>query len=183
MFYFWPLFVPNRSVMWRSMEALEPGQAGPRVVIMMGAARARVCVGHEPAITPPLSVVASSAMGSAWRLPTAQGKPVIHQHTSVNLSSVFISGLWSYICMFRWRDKVLKGFKGKFVCNFLHPHSYSLEIHAQWIILCKCQLFGANKCWLGVVFFTTSADILLILTLSKLKLTELLMLCISLLLA
>ena len=56
------------------MEASAPGQAGPHVVIMMEAAQGPVCVGHEPVITPPLSVEASSATASAWRSPTAPGK-------------------------------------------------------------------------------------------------------------
>lgn len=73
------------------MEALVPGQAGPRVVIMTEAAQGPVCVGHEPVITQLLSVVASNAMASEWRLPTAPGKFL--GDTRVNLSSVFVSSL------------------------------------------------------------------------------------------
>lgn len=53
------------------MEALAPGQAGPHVVIMMEAARGPVCVAQELVITPPLNVVASIAMASVWKSPTA----------------------------------------------------------------------------------------------------------------
>lgn len=56
------------------MEALVPGQAGPHVVTMTAGVRAPVCVGHGPVIAPPLNAGASSATGSVWRLPTAQGK-------------------------------------------------------------------------------------------------------------
>lgn len=50
-----------------------PGPAGPHVVITMEAVPGPVCVGHEPVITPRPSVVASSAMASVWRSPTAPG--------------------------------------------------------------------------------------------------------------
>lgn len=75
-----------------------PGQAGPHVAIMMEAMPGLVCVGHEPVITPHLSVVDSSVMGSVWRLPTAQGKLFSVSHhktcnTSINVSSGFMSCL------------------------------------------------------------------------------------------
>lgn len=47
------------------MEALAPGQAGPRVVIMMEVMQVPACVGHELVITPPLSVGANNAGASA----------------------------------------------------------------------------------------------------------------------
>lgn len=59
--------------MLQSMGALVPGLAGPPAPTMMEAAQVLVCVGREPAITPSLSVVARSAMGSALKSPTVPG--------------------------------------------------------------------------------------------------------------
>lgn len=59
--------------MWQSMEALALGPDGPHVATMMEAAQGPVFVGHEPVITPALSVEASSVMGSALKSPTAPG--------------------------------------------------------------------------------------------------------------
>lgn len=56
-----------------SMGALVPGLGGPAALTMMEVAQGLVCVGREPVITPPLSVVAKSAMGSVLKLPTAPG--------------------------------------------------------------------------------------------------------------
>lgn len=60
-----------------------PGRSGQRVAIMMVAQRGRVCVGQEPVIVLPLSVVVSSVTASVWRLQTAQGKNVSLMRTSV----------------------------------------------------------------------------------------------------
>lgn len=72
--YLLPVSIANRYEMWQLMAASAPGQAGPLAVTMMEASQVPVCVAHEPAIIPPLSVGASSALASAWRSPTAPGK-------------------------------------------------------------------------------------------------------------
>lgn len=66
--------VAARFVMLQSMEALVPGPAGPLVATTTEAVQGLVCVGREPAITQPRSVVGSSVMGSVLRSPTAPGK-------------------------------------------------------------------------------------------------------------
>lgn len=96
-FYFFALFAANRSATWPWMEASAPGQAGPHVVIMMEAAQGPVCVGHEPVITPPLSVEASSATASAWRSPTAPGKLFWRQHP-ICLHQQFINTYSVLLC-------------------------------------------------------------------------------------
>lgn len=106
MFYFGASFVPNRSVMWRSMGASVPGPAGPCVVIMMGAAPAPVCVGHGPVTARRLSVAVSSATASVWRLPTAHGK-LLHWHICKSISCFYH---WSLtICKSRWRARNVDG--------------------------------------------------------------------------
>lgn len=82
--------------MWLLMEALAPGQAGPRVVIMMEAAPGHVCVEHEPAIAPPLSVVEIIATASAWRSPTAPGTFFVDALIYKYILS--LSTLYEYVC-------------------------------------------------------------------------------------
>lgn len=131
MFYFWPFFVANRSVMWQSMEALVPGQAGPHVVITMEAARGPVCVGHEPVITPPLSVVASSATASAWKSPTAPGK--LSSDAPPHLCKSFSCLCWQEREMERLGD----GNKNVLI-HFLHPRT----TYSCCVLHIQCQLFG-----------------------------------------
>lgn len=72
------------------MEVLVPGLAGPPVVTMMETAPVPVCVGPEPAITPPLSVEASRATGSVLKLPTAPGTYIFFPLIISNYSSLAI---------------------------------------------------------------------------------------------
>lgn len=145
------------------MEASAPGQAGLHVVIMMEAARGPVYVGHEPVITPPLSVEASSAMASAWRSPTAPGKFFLWRRP-ICLSQQFINMYSGLLCQEDGGVRV----QIQEIVN-LFPSSSHLVIRNAHTFNCsglhiQCH-FIWEKCWLGVVYSTHSADTRLILAL------------------
>lgn len=60
--------------MWQSTAVSAPGQVGPSVATAMEEAPGHVSAEQERAITPHPSAVGSSALVSAWKSLTAQGK-------------------------------------------------------------------------------------------------------------